>query len=238
MTGPGLVDLLWTSGWGLAILRGSAVTLAVGILGMAVGLILGLLFTIIKWVRIPILGGIVDAYATVVRSVPGLLVVYLLFFGSVEFVSSVGMFFGYEEAFQNAYSFLVGVVSIGMISAAYAMEVFRGALASVHKGQIEAAVALAMPRRKLYARIIGPQMFRYALPGISNVWQATIKDTALVSVTGLAEVMRIAYVAAGSTKQPLLFFVIAAIVFFAITLVSQILFDGLERRLHRGVKTG
>ena len=232
----GLVHLLWDAGWGLAILRGALVTISVGILGMIFGMAIGLALAVVKWSRVPVLAHLVDAYGTVVRSIPGLLVIYLLFFGSVEFVTSVGTFFGYEDAFQDAYSFLVGVAAISLISAAYAAEVFRGALASIHKGQIEAARALALPRRRLYSRIIGPQMLRYALTGISNVWQSTIKDTSLVSVTGLAEVMRIAYVAAGSTKQPLLFFVIAAAVFFAITLASQGLFDLVERNLNRGVK--
>ena len=232
------MHLLWDAGWGLAILRGALVTAAVGILGMILGMALGFTLALIKWARVPILTPLVDAYAAVVRSIPGLLIVYLLFFGSSEFVAGVGAFFGYQDAFQNAFAFLAGVAAIGLIAAAYASEVFRGALASIHKGQIEAAFALALPRRRLYSRIIGPQMLRYALPGVSNIWQATIKDTSLVSVTGLAELMRVAYVGAGSTKQPLLFFVIAAVVFFAITLASQGLFELAERRLNRGVKAG
>jgi octopine/nopaline transport system permease protein len=234
----GLAQLVWDAGWGVAILRGALVTTAVGILGMTLGMAIGFTLALVKWARVPVLTFLVDAYVTVVRCVPGLLIVYLLFFGSSEFVAGVGSFFGYQDAFQNAFAFLAGVAAIGLIAAAYATEVFRGALAAIHKGQIEAARALALPRRQLYSRIIGPQMLRYALPGISNLWQATIKDTSLVSVTGLAEVMRIAYVGAGSTKQPLLFFAIAALVFFAITLASQGLFELAERRLNRGVRVG
>jgi octopine/nopaline transport system permease protein len=231
-----LSHLLWEDGWGLSILRGSAVTIAVGVLGMGLGMIFGLLLAMIKWSRVPVASQIADIYTVIVRSVPGLLVVYLIFFGSVEFVARVGTFFGYADAFQSAYSFIVGVVSVGAIGAAYAAEVFRGALAAIHPGQIEAARAVGMPTRKLYARIIGPQMFRYALPGISNVWQATIKDTSLVSVTGLAELIRVAYIGAGTTRQPLIFFVIAAVVFFLITLFSQAAFGVVERNLNRGVR--
>jgi octopine/nopaline transport system permease protein len=231
-----LSHLLWEDGWGLSILRGSAVTLAVGVLGMSFGLLLGLLLAAVKWARIPVVSQIADVYTVIVRSVPGLLVVYLIFFGSVEFIARVGAFFGYTDAFQSAYSFIVGVLSVGAIAAAYAAEVFRGALNAIHPGQIEAAHAVGMQTRKLYTRIIGPQMFRYALPGISNVWQSTIKDTSLVSVTGLAELIRVAYIGAGTTRQPLIFFVIAAVVFFVITLFSQVAFGLVERNLNRGVR--
>jgi octopine/nopaline transport system permease protein len=234
----GPAHLLWDAGWGLAILRGALVTTAVGILGMTLGMAIGFTLALVKWARVPFATFLVDAYVTVVRCVPGLLIVYLLFFGSFDFVTGVGTLFGYRDAFENAFAFLAGVAAIGLIAAAYAAEVFRGALNSIHRGQIEAALALAMPRRRLYSRIVGPQMLRYALPGIGNIWQATIKDTSLVSVTGLAELMRVAYVGAGSTKQPLLFFVIAALVFFAITLASQGLFELAERHLNRGVKAG
>lgn len=233
-----LLSLLWNAGWGVAILRGALITLAVGLLGMIFGMLLGLFLAMTQWVRVPLLARLAGAYGMVVRGIPGLLVIYLLFFGSVEFITEIGGFFGYQEAFQDGYGFLVGVAAISLIAAAYAAEIFRGALASVPTGQIEAALALAIPRRRLYARIILPQMFRHALPGIGNVWQATIKDTSLVSVTGLAELMRVAYLAAGSTKQPLLFFGLAGGVFFAITLASQALFTRVERRLSRSVTAG
>jgi len=234
--GIALSRLLWEDGWGLSILRGSAVTVVVGVLGMCLGMMLGLLLAAVKWARIPVASQVVDVYTVIVRSVPGLLVVYLIFFGSVEFVARVGTFFGYADEFQSAYSFIVGVISVGAIAAAYAAEVFRGALDAIHPGQIEAARAVGMQTRKLYTRIIGPQMFRYALPGVSNVWQATIKDTSLVSVTGLAELIRVAYIGAGTTRQPLIFFVIAAAVFFVITLFSQAAFGLVERNLNRGVR--
>jgi len=125
-------------------------------------------------------------------------------------------------------------VSIGLIACAYSIEVFRGALQAIPQGVIEAAKSLALPRPIIYLKIIGPLMLRNALPGMNNVWQMTLKDTSLVSVVGLAELMRLSSMAAGSTRNPLLFYVIAGLVFLAITGVSQRLFSTAERLLNRG----
>ena len=123
------------------------------------------------------------------------------------------------------------VIAIGAISGAYSTEVIRGALASIPSGHIEAARALGLPGGRIFRRIIAPQMLRIAVPGINNVWQTTIKDTALVSVVGLQELMRISYIGANSTRHPFIFYLIAAVVYLFITLVSQAGFDGVERLL-------
>lgn len=224
--------LVWQGGWIRAILQGAAITIAVGTVSMLVGALIGTLCGVIKWARIFPLTLVVDAYTSLVRGVPELLIIYLLFFSSVQFVTQVATAFGYAALADSGYAFIIAIIAIiaiGTISGAYSTEVIRGALASIPTGHIEAARALGIPGRRIFRRIIIPQMLRIAIPGMNNVWQTTIKDTALVSVVGLQELMRAASVGAGSTRNPLIFFLIAAVVYFAITIISQTGFDRVER---------
>ncbi len=221
--------LVWEGGWIGAILRGTAITIAVGLASIILGALIGTLLGLIKWAKIFPLTVIVTAYTSLIRGVPELLIIYLLFFSSVEFVTKVATAFGYAALADSGYAFIIAVVAVSAISGAYSTEVIRGALASIPTGHIEAAKALGISRYRIFQRIILPQMLRIALPGMNNVWQATIKDTALVSVVGLQELMRTASVGAGSTRNPLIFFLIAAVVYFVITIISQAGFDRVER---------
>ena len=222
---------VWEGGWVGAILRGASVTIAVGVTSMIFGLLIGTICGLIKWRGIVGLSQLVDIYTSVVRGVPELLIIYLLFFGSVEFVTKVATAFGFADLANAGYAFFITVAAISAISGAYSAEVIRGALAAIPKGHIEAAQALGLPSRRIFLRIIAPQMLRIAYPGINNVWQTTIKDTALVSVVGLQELMRTAFIGAGSTRNPLIFYGIAAVVYLMITLVSQVGFNKVETLL-------
>ncbi len=226
----GLVQL-WEGGWVGAILRGSLVTIAVGVLSMLFGLALGTAFGLAKWRKVPVLSQVVDLYTSVVRGVPELLIIYLLFFSSVEFVTRIAAAFGFADMADAGYAFVITVVAITAISGAYSTEVIRGALAAIPKGHIEAAIALGLSSRRIFVRIIAPQMLRIAFPGVNNVWQTTIKDTALVSVVGLQELMRTAFIGAGSTRNPLIFYAVAAVVYLMITLVSQVGFNTVSTAL-------
>jgi octopine/nopaline transport system permease protein len=222
---------VWEGGWVGAILRGAVVTIAVAISAMLGGFIVGIACGLIKWGRVRPLTYVVDFYTALVRGVPELLIIYLLFFSSVEFVTKVAAAFGYSGLADNAYAFIIAVIAIGSISGAYSTEVVRGALAAIPRGHIEAARALGLPGWRIFRRIIAPQMLRIAVPGMNNVWQTTIKDTALVSVVGLQELMRTAFIGSGTTRHPFIFYLIAAVVYLAITLVSQFGIDQLERGL-------
>ena len=146
------------------------------------------------------------------------------------FVASI---FGYNDYIEiNA--FLTGSFSIGLISGAYSTEVFRGAIQSIDKGQFEAAKVLGISRFGQFYKIIMPQMLRLAIPNLSNVWQITLKDTSLISVTGLVEIMRQSYVAAGSTRDPLFFYSVAALLYLFLTFISMKLINRLELKYSRG----
>ena len=145
----------------------------------------------------------------------------------------VASIFGYNEYIEiNA--FVTGSFAIGIISGAYSTEVFRGAIQSIDKGQFEASQVLGLKRFVYFFRVIMPQMLRLAIPNLSNVWQITLKDTSLISVTGLVEIMRQSYIAAGSTRDPLFFYSFAAVLYLLLTFLSMKLINRLEIRYSRG----
>lgn len=221
----------WQDGWVGAILRGASVTIAVSLASMLAGLVAGFACAVVKWRGLFPLTLAVDVYTSLIRGVPELLGIYLLFFGSVELVTQVATAFGFARFADSGYAFVIAVIAIGAISGAYSTEVVRGALAAVPEGQVEAARALGMTGPRIFRRIVVPQMLRIALPGLDNVWQVTIKDTALVSVVGLQELMRTAYIGSGTTRHPFIFYAVAGAVYLAITLASQLGFNGIERAL-------
>ena len=192
-----------------------------------------LIFTPLKLSKNKFLNLIANSYTTVIRGVPELLVIYLFFFGGSAAIMFVASIFGYGEYIEiNA--FLTGAFSIGIISGAYSTEVFRGAIQSIDKGQFEAANVLGLGNFHKFFKIILPQTLRLALPNLSNVWQITLKDTSLVSVTGLVEIMRQSYVAAGSTRDPLFFYSFAAILYLMLTFLSMKLINRLELKYSKG----
>lgn len=223
------------TGWGDNLLRGAGITVLIAVLSFAMGLPIGLLGAGAKLSDSRALRGIADVYTTVFRGVPELLVIYLFFFGSSQAIMKMAAIFGYT-GYLELPPFLVGVLAVGVISGAYSTEVFRGAILAVPRGQIEAGMAMGMTPSLIFRRITLPQLLRFALPGLGNVWQLTLKDTALVSVTSLAELMRTAQVASGSTREPFLFYVTAAILYLVMTSVSQGLFQAAERHYDRGVR--
>ena len=145
----------------------------------------------------------------------------------------VASMFGYNDYIEiNA--FMTGAFAIGIISGAYSTEVFRGAILSIDKGQFEASKVLGLNKYIYFFKVIMPQMLRLALPNISNVWQITLKDTSLISVTGLVEIMRQSYIAAGSTRDPLFFYSFAAVLYLLLTFVSMKFLNNLEKKYSRG----
>jgi octopine/nopaline transport system permease protein len=223
------------AGWGDEMLRAAAMTLAVSISSVLLGLVFGTLGAAAKLSVIPPLRWLAEGYTTIARGVPELLVIYLLFFGGSGAVMFVAALFGYD-GYIELNAFTIGTFAIGAISGAYSTEVIRGAVLAVPAGQIEAAKAIGMARGLMFRRILFPQVARYALPGLGNVWQFTLKDTALISVTGLVEIMRQAHIAAGSTRQPFTFYLVAAALYLVLTTFSNYGFQRAEGWANRGVR--
>ena len=221
------------TGWGDELFYATLMTIAVSITAMFTGFLFALIFTPLKLSKNKFLNFIANSYTTIIRGVPELLVIYLFFFGGTGAVMFVASIFGYNEYIEiNA--FITGAFAIGIISGAYSTEVFRGAIQSINKGQFEAANVLGLNKFGKFFKIILPQTLRLAIPNLSNIWQITLKDTSLISVTGLVEIMRQSYIAAGSTRDPLFFYSFAAILYLLLTFVSMKLINRLEVKYSRG----
>lgn len=222
-------------GWGPALLAAAAMTIALALAGYACGAAVG---TLGAWAKIaggPALRAFADGYTTVLRGIPDLLVIYLFYFGSSSVLTPIGRLFG-AQGFVSLPGFLAGALAIGIVSGAYFTEVFRGAFATVPKGEIEAALATGMPRPLRFRRIVAPLTLRFALPGLGNVWQQVLKESALVSVTGLVEILRQSQIAAGSTRQPFTFFLAAAVLYLVISSVSGWGLARAEAHFTRGLR--
>ena len=221
------------TGWGDELFIATLMTLAVSITAMLIGFLFALIFTPLKLSNNKFLNLIANCYTTVIRGVPELLVIYLFFFGGSGAVMFVASIFGYNDYIEiNA--FITGSFAIGIISGAYSTEVFRGAIQSIDKGQFEASKVLGLKKPIHFFKVIMPQMLRLAIPNLSNVWQITLKDTSLISVTGLVEIMRQSYIAAGSTRDPLFFYSFAAVLYLLLTFISMKLINRLEIKYSRG----
>ncbi len=221
------------SGWGDELLFATIMTVAVSITAMVIGFFFALIFTPLKLSNKKFLNYIGNSYTTVIRGVPELLVIYLFFFGGSGAVMFVASIFGYNDYIEiNA--FLTGSFAIGIISGAYSTEVFRGAIQSIDKGQFEASKVLGFKKHIHFYKIIMPQMLRLSIPNLSNVWQITLKDTSLISVTGLVEIMRQSYIAAGSTRDPLFFYSFAALLYLMLTFISMKIINKLEIKFSKG----
>ena len=221
------------TGWGDELFIATLMTIAVSITAMFIGFFFALIFTPLKLSKNKFLTFIGNSYTTVIRGVPELLVIYLFFFGGTGAVMYVASIFGYNDYIEiNA--FITGAFAIGIISGAYSTEVFRGAIQSIDKGQFEAAKTLGLSKVGQFLKIILPQTLRLAIPNLSNVWQITLKDTSLISVTGLVEIMRQSYIAAGSTRDPLFFYSFAAVLYLLLTFFSMKIINKLEIKYSRG----
>ncbi len=217
------------TGWGDELLRATFMTILVALSAFFFGFLISIFIVPLKLSDKKFLNYLGNTYTTIFRGVPELLVIYLLFFGGSSAVMFVAKIFGYND-FIEINAFLTGSVSIGLISGAYTTEVLRGAISSINKGQFEGAKSLGLKKTTYYIFIIAPQVLRLSLPNLSNVWQLTLKDTALISVTGLVEIMRQSYIASGVTRNPLLFYCFAAFLYLILTTISLKYFNKLEKK--------
>jgi octopine/nopaline transport system permease protein len=222
-------------GWGLSMLLGAVMTLAVASCGFFLGAVIG---TLAAWAKIaggPLARGMADAYTTVLRGIPDLLVIYLFYFGGSSVMTALGRLFG-ATGFIGFPGFAAGALAIAVVCGAHHTEVFRGAFRAVSRGELEAARAVGMGTVMRFRRIVAPLVLRYALPGLGNVWQLVLKESALVSVTGVVELVREAQIGAGSTRQPFDFFISAAALYLGITTLSGWGLRRAERYFSRGMR--
>ncbi|MEI8609569.1 ABC transporter permease [Enterovibrio sp. Hal110] len=228
-------------GYGPSIFMGAILTVQLAVLSAVIALLLGLITAMARLSKNRIARGAATVYSTVVRGVPDLVLMLLIFFGVQIMLNNFSdwLYDSYEiDVFFNVDEFTAGVSTIGFIFGAYMAETFRGAFLSVDRGQLEAGTAYGMSNWMVFRRIMFPQMMRHALPGIGNNWLVLVKTTALVSVIGLADMTRLAKEAAGAVNEPFKFFIPVAIVYLLITSVSELGLKRLERKFSAGVVRG
>ncbi|MND32968.1 Histidine transport system permease protein HisQ [compost metagenome] len=221
-------------GFGPALAAGTLMTIKLALSALAVGLVLGLLGALARTSSIKPLQWLGGTYSTLVRGVPELLWVLLIYFGTVNLMRALGEWLGYPELELNA--FAAGTIALGLCFGSYATEVFRGAILAIPKGHREAGMALGLSDGRILWRVILPQMWRIALPGLGNLFMILMKDTALVSVIGLEEIMRRSQIAVTASKQPFTFFMVAAFIYLGLTVFAMIAMHWLEKRAGRGFK--
>ncbi|MCA6215489.1 ABC transporter permease [Ideonella sp. B7] len=221
-------------GYGASLLQGALLTLGVALASLAIALLLGLAGALAKLSRWRWLQWPATLYTTLIRAVPDLVVMLLVFYGGQMLVNKIGEARGWD--YIDVDPFIAGVLTIGFIFGAYLTEVLRGAFLAVPPGQREAALAYGMNRWQVLTRVVGPQMLRHALPALSNNWLVMIKSTSIVSVIGLSDMMSRAGQAAGATREPFLFYAVVGVMYLAFTTVSELGFAWLARRLSVGVR--
>ncbi|MCY1125307.1 ABC transporter permease subunit [Frigidibacter sp. RF13] len=222
-------------GWGATLLAGlwNSVQIAVGAFGL--GILIGMGGAFGKLYGGPVLKDLLAIYTTVVRAVPELVLILILYFAVTDAVNQMLLSFGYSRIQISGVA--AGIAVLGVVQGAYATEVLRGAILSVPSGQIEAARSMGMPPLLLARRITLPLMMAAAVPGLANLWLVATKDTALLAVVGFAELTQATRQAAGTTKAFFTFFMAAGVLYLILSLVSTLIFSRIERWARRGQRT-
>ncbi|MEW6262824.1 MAG: ABC transporter permease subunit [Thermodesulfobacteriota bacterium] len=227
--------MLDLQGYGHQLVSGTLVTVKIFLASLAIGLIIGLITALARLSRWWLLRITASFYSDLIRGLPELLTILLVYFGVpiliTRLLDGVGIAFSVEVS-----PFTGGVVALALYFGAYAGEIFRGAILAVPRDQIEAAQAFAFSVFQTYRRIILPQAWRIALPGLGNMTLALMKSTALVSIIGLDELMRKTALATAYTHQPFTFYFTASMIYLGLTVLISIAMHFLERSTSRGVK--
>ena len=232
------LDLLALSppGWGAVLLRGLANTVMIALGAYALGLSLGIFGAFGKLYGGPLTRDLLGLYTTLVRAIPELVLILILYFAVTDLVNQVMLALGYERIQISGIA--AGITVLGVVQGAYATEVLRGAIQSVPPGQIEAARAYGMSPLMVARRVTLPLMLPAAIPGMANLWMIVTKDTALLAVVGFAELVQASRQAAGTTKAFFTFFMAAGVLFLCMSLVSNQVFARLEKWANKGTRRG
>ena len=217
--------------WGAMLLHGAVVTLQIAFGSFAFGLVIGVVVALIKMKGNKPARFLANAYITVCRAVPELLLIILLFYAGNDFLNAILKLLHQDAVDLDG--FWVAIMTLGYVQGAYAAEIIRGAIQAIPFGHIEAAKAFGFGNGMIFRRIIIPEMVPYALAGLANLWVILIKETALVSVVGYNELLAVTKQAAGLTRHYLAFYIVVALIYLIFTLISTYAFSRIELRFRR-----
>lgn len=220
-------------GWGDEIAWGVLITVSLALATLPVGLFIGFMVALGKQSREWTLRTAADIYTTIFRGLPELLTLFLVYFGLQIGIQQILRALG-VDAYIEINTFFAGIIALALVFSSYASEVFLSAFRAIPKGQYEGGYALGLRHRVVMWKVVLPQLIRIALPGLGNLWMILLKDTALVSAIGLADIIRQSGVAGRNTKETFLFFGIAFLLYLALALLSSIVLDRIEAYAKRG----
>jgi polar amino acid transport system permease protein len=215
-------------GWGDDIARGVFVTLSLALATLPFGLLVGFLIALAKQSSEPSLRLAGNIFTTIFRGLPELLTLFLVYFGAQIGIQQVVRLFR-PDASVEINSFVAGMIALGVVFSSYASEVFLSAFRAIPHGQYEGGYAVGLSKTQTMRLVILPQLIRIALPGLGNLWLILLKDTALVSVVGLADILRQTGIAARVTKEAFLFYGVACLLYLALAILSSFAFSAIER---------
>lgn len=228
-----LALLSWGSeGWADELAAGLFITVSLALCTLPFGLTLGFLVALARRSNTWWLNDLGSVFTTVFRGLPELLTLFLIYYGGQQIIQTVVQAFGGGHVETSA--FVAGMVALGFVFASYASEVFLSAFKGIPNGQWEGAQAVGLSRFSTMRLVIAPQLVRFALPGLSNLWLILLKDTALVSIIAVDDLMRQTRVAAGSEREPFLFYGVALLIYLALSLISSLGIGRVERWAERG----
>ena len=222
-------------GYGSSILEGAWLTVNLALTSMALAIVLGLIGATLRLSPVKWLARSGEAYTTVIRGIPDLVLILLIFYGGQDLVNRIALALGSTD-YIDINPFVAGVCTMGFIFGAYLSETFRGAFMAIPKEQIEAGLAYGMSNGQVFWRILVPQMVRFALPGFTNNWLVLTKSTALISVIGLQDMMFKAKSAADATHEPFTFFLAVAGLYLMLTSVSLLVLRFLGNHYSASIK--
>lgn len=219
-------------GWGDDIAWGVLVTISLALATLPPGLLAGFFVALAKQSREPSLRLAGNIYTTIFRGLPDLLTLFLVFYGAQIGIQTVMRLFEPEAAIEIN-SFFAGMIALGVVFSSYASETFLSAFRAIPRGQYEGGYAVGLTGAQTMRLVILPQLIRIALPGLGNLWMALLKDTALVSVIGLSDILRQTGIAARVTKHAFLFFGVATLLYLALAVLSSIALKHIENTVGR-----
>jgi putative lysine/arginine/ornithine/histidine/octopine transport system permease protein len=223
-------------GWGDELFLATTMTIRVALGGVVLGLLWGIIGASAKLSKHPLPRILGDAYTTVIRGVPELLIILIIYFGGTVTVTGIYKYFSGSTEFFEVPAMAAGIFALSLVFGAYSAEVFRGAILAIPVGQIEAAKAIGMHSWMIFWDVKLPQLWRFALPGLGNHWLSLVKDTALISVVGLEEIMRVSYMATSVTNEPFRFYFCATVIYLFLNAINSRILQALENRANRGVR--
>lgn len=220
------------NGWGDEIAAGAWLTIKLAVSTLPFGLAIGFLVALARNSDNRVLRIAGNTFTTVFRGLPELLTLFIIYYGGQILLQKlIGLF---TDAYVEVNSFVAGMVALGLVFAAFSSEVFLAALRAVSKGQSEAGLALGLTGFQTLRLVVFPQLWRFALPGIANLWLVLLKETSLVSVIALNDLLRMTNIVVGATKEPFFFYAVACAIYLIFSIISSFGITWIERRAARG----